>query len=37
MLLPAAVVDLLGVDTNGFPDAAAVLHGSGYDPFVHSD
>lgn len=37
VLIPAAVVDLLGVDTNGFPDAAAVLHGSGYDPFVHSD
>lgn len=35
MLFPAAVIDLLRMDTHGFPDAAGVLHRSGHDPITH--
>ena len=35
MLFPAAVVDLFGMDTHGLPDPAAILHGAGYNPFIH--
>lgn len=36
MLFPAAVVNLFRMDAHGFPDAAAILHRTGYDPFTHN-
>ena len=35
IFLSATVINFLGMDTHGLPDSAAVLHGPGYNPFVH--
>lgn len=36
MLFAAAIIDLFRMDAHGFPDAAAILHRTGYDPFTHN-